>query len=177
MTQDAPSGAPSDRNDILAEQLFAGAPEPQKFTLGTAIYAEQGGQILLIKRAAGGAYAGQWYLPGGAVDPGESPDDAVVRELREESGLEVSEEPDLVGAYIMRLYGHDMLMLSYRAPVTGEVAISHEHTAARWVKASDMREAMSDESLAAIAGDNERALAGLRRIRDDLDRYLRRIGS
>src|SRR5688500_17325745 len=102
-------------DDILAEDLFAGAPEPQKFTLGTSIYAERDGEILLIKRSAGGAFAGQWYLPGGAVDPGESPDEAIVRELREESGLEVTEEPELVGAYIMRLYGHDMLMLSYRA--------------------------------------------------------------
>lgn len=43
------------------------------------------GRILLQRRADDG----RWNLPAGAVDPGESPDEAVVREVREETGLEV----------------------------------------------------------------------------------------
>ena len=43
------------------------------------------GEVLLIRRADGGT----WDLPGGAVEPGETPSAAVVREVREETGLEV----------------------------------------------------------------------------------------
>ncbi|MFL5384595.1 MAG: NUDIX domain-containing protein [Longimicrobiaceae bacterium] len=43
------------------------------------------GRILLQRRADDG----RWNLPAGAIDPGESPDQAVVREVREETGLEV----------------------------------------------------------------------------------------
>lgn len=44
--------------------------------------------ILLTKRAAGlRKHAGQWALPGGGIDPGESPEEAALRELQEEVGL------------------------------------------------------------------------------------------
>lgn len=43
------------------------------------------GRILLQRRADDG----RWNLPAGGIDPGESPDQAVVREVREETGLEV----------------------------------------------------------------------------------------
>ena len=44
--------------------------------------------ILLTRRAAGlRQHAGQWALPGGAIDPGESPEEAALRELQEEVGL------------------------------------------------------------------------------------------
>src|SRR4051794_41874846 len=43
------------------------------------------GRILLQRRSDNG----RWNLPAGAVDPGESPADAVVREVREETGLAV----------------------------------------------------------------------------------------
>lgn len=44
--------------------------------------------VLLTKRAAGlRKHAGQWALPGGGMDPGESPEEAALRELQEEVGL------------------------------------------------------------------------------------------
>lgn len=163
-------------DDILREDL-AGQGDWPTYALGTALYAERDGQILLLKRAAGSAFAGQWYVPGGAVDPGETPDEAVVRELREEAGLEVTAEPELVGAYFARLYGRDVLMLSYRAPVEGDVVLSPEHDGARWVDPLDMKAFMSDDNLAQIARGDERIVAGLKLIRDDLHRYLRRVGA
>jgi mutator protein MutT len=45
--------------------------------------------LLLTRRAAGlRAHAGQWALPGGRIDPGESPEQAALRELAEEVGLQ-----------------------------------------------------------------------------------------
>jgi len=52
---------------------------------------EKGGRslLLLAQRPPGKANAGLWELPGGKLDEGETPEGALVRELREELGLEV----------------------------------------------------------------------------------------
>lgn len=46
-----------------------------------------GGRLLLVQRADGGTGGGRWAVPGGRVEAGERVRDAVVRELREETGL------------------------------------------------------------------------------------------
>ncbi|MEG2940759.1 MAG: Nudix family hydrolase [Thermomonas sp.] len=48
------------------------------------------GRILLAQRTQQRDLAGLWEFPGGKVEPGESPEDALVRELREELGIEAS---------------------------------------------------------------------------------------
>lgn len=49
---------------------------------------EEGAAILLTRRAAGlKRHGGQWALPGGRLDPGETPEAAALRELEEEVGL------------------------------------------------------------------------------------------
>jgi 8-oxo-dGTP pyrophosphatase MutT (NUDIX family) len=53
--------------------------------------------FILTRRAADlSAHSGQWALPGGRIDPGESPEQAALRELHEEVNLEVSTE-DILG--------------------------------------------------------------------------------
>jgi 8-oxo-dGTP pyrophosphatase MutT (NUDIX family) len=149
-------------------------PEPASFHMGANVYAERDGKILLLKRA-GGALSGQWYIPGGMVDAGEVPEQAAVRELWEEAGLEPAGPLELIGLFPMHLYGHDALLASYACPVTdGEVVISAEHDGAQWVAPSDMRAVMSDELLDTISGGDERIGAALRAIRDDLDRFIAR---
>lgn len=49
------------------------------------------GRVLLAERPAGKAMAGLWEFPGGKVEAGESPEAALVRELREELGIVVAE--------------------------------------------------------------------------------------
>lgn len=46
-------------------------------------------RILLAQRPAGKQLAGLWEFPGGKLDAGERPEDALIRELREELGIEV----------------------------------------------------------------------------------------
>jgi 8-oxo-dGTP diphosphatase len=56
-----------------------------------AIVENSAGEVLLIRRAHTSRGQGQWCLPGGKVDPGETPEQAVRKELREEVGLEAAD--------------------------------------------------------------------------------------
>ena len=53
-----------------------------------ALY-DAAGRVLIAQRPPGKALAGRWEFPGGKLDPGEAPYDGLVRELREELGIEV----------------------------------------------------------------------------------------
>jgi len=59
-------------------------------TVVAAAVAGEDGRVLLQQRAPGRAMAGLWEFPGGKVDAGELPEGALVRELREELGIEVA---------------------------------------------------------------------------------------
>lgn len=54
---------------------------------------------LLLARMRGGPDDGRWTLPGGHVEPGEHPDDAVVRELLEETGLRATAIGPVLGVH------------------------------------------------------------------------------
>lgn len=53
-----------------------------------AVLKDACGRILLAQRTEGRDLAGLWEFPGGKVEPGETPEDALVRELAEELGIE-----------------------------------------------------------------------------------------
>ncbi len=54
----------------------------------TAVIPYQKGSILLIRRSTP-PFVGYWALPGGRVEPGETADQAIVREVKEETGLDI----------------------------------------------------------------------------------------
>jgi 8-oxo-dGTP diphosphatase len=162
-------------DDVLGEP--GDIVDVQLYGLSAVVYAERDDRILLLKRAGRSAMSGQWFLPGGAVERGEMPEEAARRELVEESGLDVDGELELVGAYPIWVYGGDCLQLSYRGRVLdGEVVVSDEHSGARWVDPVVMRAGLTDEVIDTLATGNERVASLVRGIRTDLDRYLRRIG-
>jgi 8-oxo-dGTP pyrophosphatase MutT (NUDIX family) len=161
-------------DDVLG--TFDPAVDVQLYGLSAVVYAEREDKVLMLKRV-GGAMSGQWFLPGGAVERDELPEDAARRELFEECGLEVVGELELVGAYPMWVYGGDALQLSYRAKVSdGDVVLSHEHDDARWDDPVEIRAGLTDELLDLLAAGNEHVGALVRHIRTDLDRYLARVG-
>jgi 8-oxo-dGTP diphosphatase len=49
------------------------------------------GRVLIAERPAGRSMAGLWEFPGGKIEPGERPEDTLIRELHEELGISVKE--------------------------------------------------------------------------------------
>jgi 8-oxo-dGTP diphosphatase len=99
------------------------------------------GRVLLARRPAGKADAGLWEFPGGKVEPGESPLDALRRELHEELGLRVLDGVPLIcvpvawtdaGASI-RLRLDTWAIRAFEGD-----PVAHEHDALAWVALDDL---------------------------------------
>ncbi|MEU2424418.1 (deoxy)nucleoside triphosphate pyrophosphohydrolase [Streptomyces sp. NPDC007851] len=60
------------------------------------------GRLLAARRSAPPDLAGRWELPGGKVEPGETPEDALARELREELGVETKAVSRVPGQWPLR---------------------------------------------------------------------------
>ncbi|MGW1597485.1 (deoxy)nucleoside triphosphate pyrophosphohydrolase [Streptomyces sp. NPDC002343] len=60
------------------------------------------GRLLAARRSAPAGLAGRWELPGGKVEPGERPEDALVRELREELGVDTEPVERVPGQWPLR---------------------------------------------------------------------------
>lgn len=101
--------------------------------MGAAII--HGGRVLAARRTTPPSACGLWEFPGGKVEPGEDPDDAIVREILEElsCGIRVVGHLDgtqhIKNGYTLRVAVADL--------VDGE-PIPHEHDAVRWLAADQL---------------------------------------
>ena len=91
------------------------------------------GEILILKRHPKSKTDPEmWELPGGKVEPGENFVDALVREIKEETNLDV--EVGDFGEAVQNDYSHKrtVQLIMYLDNIKGEVKISEEHTDWMW---------------------------------------------
>ncbi|MFD7885112.1 NUDIX hydrolase [Streptomyces bauhiniae] len=96
------------------------------------------GRVLVIQRADNGT----WEPPGGVLELDERPEDGAVREVLEETGIEVSVER-LTGVYKNMSRGVVALVFLCR-PVAGVERTSSESTAVRWLTLEEAGEVMGE---------------------------------
>lgn len=92
----------------------------------------RGGRVLVIRRGPGGRLPGYWALPSGTVETGESQQDALVREMREEVGLTVVPAAKV---WESRSSGGEFLVHWWTAGVGGGEVVPdpREVAGSRWV--------------------------------------------
>lgn len=110
-------------------------------TLGSrAIILNRDHQILLVKHT----YQPHWYLPGGGVKSGESAQEALIRELKEEVGIIPAEEPQLFGIYFHTYMGvNDYPIIFIVKNFTSVKAYSHEIEQMAWYDYDHLPEMVS----------------------------------
>jgi 8-oxo-dGTP diphosphatase len=90
-------------------------------TIVAAAVVIESSRVLLTQRAEGQHLAGLWEFPGGKLEHGESPEQALVRECREECGIEIK-VAEILDVTFHRYPEKDVLLLFYRCSlVSGEV--------------------------------------------------------
>lgn len=82
----------------------------------------------------------RWDIVGGRIDPGKTLLENLKREIKEETGLELVEEPKLVAAQdIMRVAGKHAVRLTYVGVIDGEPSLGVEHIAFAWYTKEELR--------------------------------------
>ena len=116
---------------------------PSKPVVGVGAVILDGDRVLLVKRGHE-PLKGHWSLPGGRVELGETLEAALVREVREETGLEITTGPvvevfDRIDrASDGRIAYHYVIVDFACAPAGGQLAHASDAEDARWVLVNDL---------------------------------------
>jgi 8-oxo-dGTP diphosphatase len=93
------------------------------------------GRVLICKRPQGKQLAGLWEFPGGKVEPGETPEEALIRELKEELGVTITET--CLAPFVFASHAYDsfhLLMPLYLCRRWEGFVLAHEHEDLAWVR-------------------------------------------
>ncbi|MFE2595237.1 (deoxy)nucleoside triphosphate pyrophosphohydrolase [Streptomyces sp. NPDC059396] len=117
------------------------------------------GRLLAARRSAPPELAGRWELPGGKLEPGEGPEEALVRELREELGVEtrpverIPGEWPLKPGYVLQVWTAQLL--------SGEPLPLEDHDELRWLGPDEIHTVdWLDQDRPAVAEAARRLRAG-----------------
>jgi 8-oxo-dGTP diphosphatase len=119
--------------------LVAGPKSSDLMMVSAAALIDADGRVLLQERPEGKPMAGLWEFPGGKVEPGETPEAALIRELHEELGIDVTPACLAPAVFASEPLGdrHLLLLLYACRKWAGQVEARHA-AALRWVRPVEM---------------------------------------
>jgi 8-oxo-dGTP diphosphatase len=96
------------------------------------------GRVLIARRKPGKHMAGRWEFPGGKIEPGETPEESLARELAEELDLRARIGPKVCTA-VYQGDGVSLELLVYRVDAFEGTPVLREHEELRWVLPEELR--------------------------------------
>ena len=98
----------------------------------TAAILEKDGRIIIAQRKSSDHLSGKWEFPGGKIESGETPEECLARELKEELDIDVA-----IGEFLgsnVHHYDHISIeLMAYRASWVSGAITMNDHNAYRWV--------------------------------------------
>lgn len=105
----------------------------------TAAVIERAGKVLIAKRKKGDRFEGLWEFPGGKIEAGESPEECLRRELREELGVEV-ETKELLCSVSFETSGLFIELMAFRTSLLAGEVQCHDHDEIHWVEPENLKD-------------------------------------
>lgn len=116
-------------------------PTPRLLLVAACALLDADNRILLTQRPPGKSLAGLWEFPGGKVEPGETPEETLIRELAEEIGVETRADCLAPLTFASHTYeGFHLLMPLYVCRRYEGIPRSLEGQALKWVRAGALRD-------------------------------------
>lgn len=118
---------------------------PGRPVLGVSVLVERQGSVVLVRRGKP-PFKGVWSLPGGTVELGEPLAEAAIREMREETGLDVSLGPVQTALDVIshaddgKVSSHFALVVFRATVVGGTLEAGDDAAAAEWVSICDLND-------------------------------------
>jgi 8-oxo-dGTP diphosphatase len=110
----------------------------QRIVPVTAAILAKDGRIIIAQRKRSDPLAGKWEFPGGKIEPGETPEACLARELKEEFAIDAT-IGKFLGSHVHR-YEHICIeLMAYRAYWVGGVLKMNDHKSFRWVAVDQLK--------------------------------------
>lgn len=116
-------------------------PEKPMVLVVACALVDADGRVLITQRPEGKSLAGLWEFPGGKVDPGEVPEEALIRELKEELGIET--KTSCLAPLTFASFSYDsfhLLMPLYVCRRFWGIPEGREGQALKWVRPNKLRD-------------------------------------
>ena len=144
------------KRGLEGRMMTDAAPKPIVLVAAVAPI-DADGRVLLAERPAGKHLAGMWEFPGGKVNPGETPEAALIRELEEELGIDVVASCLAPFTFASHAYPEfHLLMPLYVCRKWSGIVAAREGQRLKWVRAaqlSDYPMPPADKPLVAMLRD------------------------